>query len=646
MLAFAVALGLVVPSLPAQARRPGPTRPSPKSPANNSPADKPPKAAPVPTGPKFDVPLASLDDAPPSVLFSDGDGDVVWGRAGADRSIVRLPLAQARELTGRIADFARRAIDSKCGTAAESSLPSPVVVSQVRANILRTFALACAMRGEEVGLVFVLSDSVAGPRGGEPVLVQPWDVACGAMAGFVDSVTVALSAGDSASRPAPLTGKCPRIYTAADIRQLANQLLGEGGDSAASVLGELGPRVLAPVVSTALSDPFPLARKRAARVLERVLQQPLGIQIDPDAFVAVLAQRWREERDRAVADTVGRALGRLVANNPGRIRTVDTLLQVVRERLPVLAQRARSLTPADVDRGAADAAPLARALDLVAALGDAAGPVVGTVAGLAGEHGSAVDVLVARTVETLGPYASAAGDAVRGLLESPTPLESAPRQAASVPEALAVATAAARALARIGQSGRQDLLEAWLAHRSAMALDTMPPPPPPPTAAPAAPGAPSSPGAAGGTVNRDSVPAAPAPSVIDRATRAWGSPAARAIPLEYEIRRAALVAGFAGACAADTAVIAPLGQVAGEALTFAVAPPSSPDVEAVARLLTGLRERTRVAAVDALGDCGKKAIGQIEVLFVIANTTPDDPRGSDALRHAANRAIPRVRRIE
>lgn len=144
-------------------------------------------------------------------------------------------------------------------------------------------------------------------------------------------------------------------------------------------------------------------------------------------------------------------------------------------------------------------------------------------------------------------------------------------------------------------------------------------------------------------MKRDSVPAAP---VIDRATRAWGSVAARAIPLDFEIRRAALVAGFAGACGADTAVIAPLGQVAGETLAFAVAPPDSPEVEAVVRLLNGLRERTRIAAVDALGGCGKKAIGQIEVLFAIANTTPDDPRGSDALRQAANRAIPRVRRIE
>ena len=622
ILGLVACLGTAI-EVSAQTRRPGPTRP-------------PARTAPKPTtSPTFAASVSSLDSGSESRavlgVFSDGDGDVVWGRAEADRAILRLPVRDARVLSGRVSAFARRAIDSRCGTLPETTLPAPLVFNQVRLGVLRTFALGCAVLGDDPGLVFRIADSTATVVGTVgPVLVQPWDVSCTALAAFADSVASALAAGDTTGRPPVLAGACPVVHTAADLRQLATRLLGDGGDSAAVVLADVGPRALAPVVDVALADPYPVARARAARILAHVLQEPLGPTIDPDAYVVVLARRWREERDRGVADTVGRALGALVARNPGRIRTIDTLVQVLRERLPVLAERAKAMTPADVDRGAPEAAALTRALELVAALREGAGGVVATLGDMLSAHGSATDLLVSRTVAELGTLASGVGGELRHLVERPTPTRRGPTTPDTFGEAVAVASSAARALARTGAAGHTDLQALWAAHLASPMLDTTSPPLPP-AAAP----------------TDTAKPATPPPDTAAlRLAHVWGRAEGRAVPLDYEVRRAALVAGLAAACGADSLAAAPLGLVANEPVEFSLAPPADDAAQRVAGLVAEQRTRSRVAAVDALGDCGPRARSQLDTLFALANAAADDPRVPETVRRAANRAIPRVRRIE
>lgn len=626
----------------------------------------PPKPVPkAPAGPKFSIRISSDEEDPARrtvfVVYADGDGDVVWGSDKSTRSIIRLPVSEARALGVRLSTFGQQGIATACGTAEGTKRPATVVFRQVRAGIPRALALSCAIEGVERELVFAFADSVAETSGtAEPV--APWTVSCPVFTEWADSLLAVLP--DSTAVPT-LSGTCPRVYTAADVDQLAKRLLGAAGDSAATVLGNLGPRILKPVAPI-LADIDPGARARAARLFDKVSQQPFGEVADPNDFVVLLAQRWREETDRGVADTIGRALNNVVERNPGRIRAIDTIVQVLKARLPSLADRSKALVPADVDKDAPDALPLRRALDLAVGLKDAAGPLVSTISGIVGKSGSAADYLVAKAVVRLGPLAAAAGDAMRSLVIQPTPQRPGSRTVSSYQEGQQVAIEAARALAATGASGRRDLDSLWSAHMAPPAPDSADLPMArlllavaPPT--PAAPKADSAAGPVPAAVpgdpaaKKDSVAPAPPPPdttalrakyVKARLDRLWGTTAGRSAFLDGEIRRQALVAGFGIACQADSAVTGPLGLVASEPYRFTVeAPAEDAAAQVVRNRLVGERERTRIAALDALGDCGTRAMAQLPVIAKLANAG-DDPNVPDAVRRAAARAIPRVRRIE
>lgn len=608
-------------------------------------------------GPKLNIALASDDERTKFVVLSDGDGVITWGADRAARSIMYLGVDSSRTLADRITGFARTGISTMCGaTDPARGRPAPVLMRQRRQGSLRTFALSCDVVGAEKELVFFVTDTVVESPTAPPALVEAWTVKCASFLKFADTVNVSLS--DSVNAPDVVGVACPKVYTAADIDQLASRLPGESGDSVAKVLAGIGPRVVKAVVDRGLTDIDPGARGRAARVLDAVVQQPFGDAVNPDDFVPVLARRWRDESFQGVADTIGRALGLLVERNPGRIRSVDTLVQVLKQRIPVLAERAASVSAVELERNPAAIQPLSRAFNLTAALREGAGPLVGTVAGLVGKSGSATDVLVAGLVLRLGSLAGAAGDPMRGLLLKPLGGKPGPLTVATYAEAQAVAVAAAKALAGTGALGRKDIDDLWAQHTGPMVVDTTNLPTTVPldsaqradsiakfqAAFLARP--------AGDTV----LPIIPRPPTDSAALRAlrekevvrrvWGTPQARAVLLEREIRRVALVGGFGVGCAADSAVSGPLALVADEPMKFILdAPADDESAQTVKNRLMAERERTRIAALDALGECGTRAMAQLPVLNRLVNTA-DDPTISDAVRAAALRALRKVRKIE
>jgi hypothetical protein len=624
--------------------------------AGDAAAQRAPRPAPK-KGPKLNIALASDDEKTRFVVLSDGDGVITWGADRAARSIMYLGVDSSRTLSDRITGFVRAGIGSLCGTVEPAKgRPAPVLMRQRRQGSMRTFAMSCDVVGAEKELVFFVTDTVVETVGAPPALVEAWTVKCAAFQRFTDSVNVSLS--DSVNAPDIIGVPCPKTYTAADIDQLAMRLPGESGDSVAKVLAGIGPRVAKAVIDRGLNDIDPGARGRAARVLDAVVQQPFGDAVNPDDFVPVLARRWRDESFQGVADTIGRALGLLVERNPGRIRSVDTLVQVLKQRIPTLAERAATVSAVELDRNPPAIQPLSRAFNLVAALREGAGSLVGTVSALVGKSGSATDVLVAGLVQKLGSLAGAAGDPMRALVLKPHGARAGPLTVANYTEAQLVAVAAARALAATGALGRKDIDELWAQHAAPQAVDTtnLPTFVPLDSAQRADSIAKFQAAFLARPAGDTTLPVIPRPPVDSAALRVlrdkevvrrvWGSPPARAALLEREIRRVALVGGFGVGCAADSAVSGPLALIADEPLKFVLdAPADDESAQTVKNRLVAERERTRIAALDALGECGPRALAQLPVLNRLVNTA-DDPTISDGVRSAALRALRKVRRIE
>jgi hypothetical protein len=381
--------------------------------------------------------------------------------------------------------------------------------------------------------------------------------------------------------------------------------------------------------------------------------------VDPNEYIVPLSQRWRDEPRGAVADSIGRAIGALVTKNPGRIRS-DTLVSVLRAKLPGLVERAKDIAVADAPKSAA-MQPINVALEVVTALGEQAGVLVSVITAQIGK-GSAVDLMLSGTIERLALSASGAGPAMKQLVIEPLPRRSVPRTVATYAEAQSVAIAAARALAATGAAGRADLDSLWNAHNAPSPQDTVVDLPKPVKKAPTdsagkaamlkrpPPGTP----AGDSLVTADSIQAVKdsVQWVADREkaklTKYWLSPSGRGMQLDHEIRRQALVAGLGVACQADGATAVALATL-GESptMTYLLPPPDGDDaVAAVKTRVADERVRTRVAAFQQLEQCGNKAQAALPVIRKITNSADGDPDVPEAVRAAASKALSKVRKVE
>jgi hypothetical protein len=96
----------------------------------------------------------------------------------------------------------------------------------------------------------------------------------------------------------------------------------------------------------------------------------------------------------------------------------------------------------------------------------------------------------------------------------------------------------------------------------------------------------------------------------------------------------------------DSTVVEALGKVADEKLTFRVAAPADdPSVSNVFNWLVGERERTRVAALDALGGCGTRSASQLPVVARLANAT-EESDVPDSVKKAAKAIFSKIRKID
>ncbi|MDX2184706.1 MAG: hypothetical protein SFW08_12065 [Gemmatimonadaceae bacterium] len=670
--AFVVATATAGEGAHAQSKKPAPT---PAPPANAVPA--------------FRVEFTAGADAPPEhsvIVQSTATGVVLWGNGVTERSTLRYAtIAESRAFAQRIHAFVSLAMNEQCGLRSPGKVPpAPLVQQQLRTNVQRTFAMGCAIRASDRELVFAIADSAEEPVGRPRMPVAPWEAICSRFTVFVDSLVALHGTPAGATAPARLAGNCPKAYTAADLAELAVGLRREtNGDSLSTLLIGLGPRALSAVAADSLiGDLSPSARARVWRTIYGIAQQPLGEEADPDAVIVPFAQRLRAEPDRGIVDLVARSISALIVKNPSRVRSLDTLVAVLAERLPRLADRAKALTPSDIDKEVPETQSLVRHLDLVGELKAAAAPILPTLVGLVGKNGSATDLLLARAFRELGESASAADAAMLGLIASPTPHYSTPRTVVTYSEGQLVAMEAARALASLGPNGRKRIDSLWVAHNvpvvvepgdikeikidglkldpapPALAADTVKPKAdsakPAPIAGPTT-GAAGAPAAAGAAGAAGATPAPPPPPPIDtaalrierekaRVARVWGSPEARGTLLDGEIRRQAIVAGLGAACSADAAVVEPLGTVAKEHISFVIpAPEDDPSAQLVKNRLLGERASTRVSAIEALAACGTKARSQLGIIGDLANARESDDTVPENVRRAAGVAIPKIR---
>jgi hypothetical protein len=648
-----------------------------------------PAAAPANAVPAFRVEFTAAADAPPEqsvIVQSTATGVVLWGNGVTERSTLRYAtIAESRAFALRIHAFLTLAMTEQCGLRSPGKIPpAPLVQQQLRTNVQRTFALACAIRPSDRQLIFAIADSAEEPVGRPRAPVAPWEAVCSRFAGFVDSLVALHGTAAGAAAPARLSGNCPKAYSASDLAELAVGLRRESnGDSLSTVLVGIGSRALSAVAADSLiADLSPSARARVWRTINGILAQPLDEESDPNSFVTPFAKRLRAEPDRAIVDLVARSTSALIVKNPGRVRSLDTLVTVLTERLPRLAERAKALTPSDIEKEVPETQPLARHLELVGELKGAAAPILPTLVGLVGKNGSAADLLIARAFRELGEDAASADAAMLGLIASPTPHYSTPRTVVTYTEGQMVATEAARALASLGPAARKRIDSLWVAHNvpvilepgdikdikiDGLKIDPLPGvaapaavpdslKPKSDTAKPVAAATGTAPLAAGATgPGAAGAAAAPPPPPVDtaalriqrekaRVASVWGSPEARGTLLDAEIRRQAIVAGLGAACALDPAVVEPLGTVAKEHITFVIpAPEDDPSAQLVKNRLLGERASTRVSAIDALAACGTKARSQLGIIGQLANAGESDDTVPESVRRAAGVAIPKIR---